>query len=60
MVVKFFIQMISANQDSKLKTTVKKRTISLAYKFLFSISQKIDFRETIASFVISQEFWKKG
>ena len=35
-----FIQMISVNQDSKLKRTVKKRAISLIYRFMFSISQE--------------------
>ena len=40
MVAQFFNQMISANQDSKLKRTVKKRAISLIYQFLFSTSLK--------------------
>ena len=38
--VQFFVQMISANQNSKLKRTVKKRAIFLMYNFLFSISKK--------------------
>ena len=37
---KSVIQMISVNQDSKLKRTVKKRAISLMYRFVFSISWK--------------------
>ena len=32
--------MVSVNQDSKLKRTVKKRAISLIYRFVFSISRK--------------------
>ena len=60
MVVQFFIQMISANQDSKLTKTVKKCAISLIYQFLFSISKKnFWFQRTLASFAICQEFWTK-
>ena len=36
----FLIEMISANQDNKLKRIVKKGAISLIYQFLFSISKK--------------------
>ena len=32
--------MISVNQNSKLKRTVKKRAISPIYRFVFSISQE--------------------
>ena len=35
-----FLQIISTNQDSKLKGTVKKRAISLTNQFLCSILQK--------------------
>ena len=35
-----FVQIISVNQDSKLKKTVKKRAISLINRFVFSISRK--------------------
>ena len=56
-IVQFFVQMVSANQDSKLKRTA----ISLIHEFLFSISKKnFWFQRTLAFFVICQEFWMKG
>ena len=40
MAVQFFIQLISVNQDSKLKGMVKKYPISLIYHFLFGILRR--------------------